>query len=79
MRVGWWAKSHQPTLTLSHKDDGCAAVCSSPLPTGEGRHFQSAGYSNGSLGVGWVGSGMRGRGSSRSAAFSRKLARMTAA
>lgn len=25
-----------PTLTLSPKDDGCAAVCSSPLPAGEG-------------------------------------------
>ncbi|WP_428151809.1 DpnI domain-containing protein [Brevundimonas sp.] len=25
-----------PTLTLSRKNDGCAAVCSSPLPPGEG-------------------------------------------
>ncbi|MNT84020.1 hypothetical protein D3C72_2239800 [compost metagenome] len=39
----------------------------------------AAGYSNGSVGVGWVGRGMRGRGASRLAAFSRKLARITAA
>ena len=39
MRAGWWAKSHHPTLTLSHKDDGCAAVFSIPLPLGEGGEF----------------------------------------
>ena len=32
MRVGRWANSHHLPLTLSHKNDGFAAVCSSPLP-----------------------------------------------
>src|SRR5690554_4936197 len=39
MRVGWRKRRSRPgetTLTLSPRDDGCAVVGSSPLPTGEG-------------------------------------------
>ena len=43
MRVGRWARSHITTLTLSHKHDGFAAVCSSPLPLGEGFSYPTRG------------------------------------
>lgn len=84
MRVEWQAIRTTEPSPFRARTTACAAVRSSPLPMGEGGMGaaganQSAGYSNGSLGVGSVGSGIRGRGSSRLAAFSRKLARMTAA
>ena len=42
MRVGRWANSHNPPLTLSREADRFALRRSSPLPMGEGKHHAAA-------------------------------------
>ena len=36
MRVGRWASSHNPTLTLSRQNDGYRRRALKPSPTGRG-------------------------------------------